>query len=137
MLKEKRSVGIILVIVLAVLTVAGFVVTSVQGKGNGEIGVVNMEAVFTQYMAPPLIEARDVMQQEFDARVDELTDDEKASIFMEYQTQLEILEMQYTADIEQAVAEVAKANGLLIIVDQLGVLYGGSDLTKNVLDALK
>ncbi len=136
MLKEKGALGVV-VALLAVLLVVGMVVTSVQGKGDNAIGTVNMEAVFTQHMAPPLFEARDAMQNDFDGRADEMTDEEKNQVFLEYQAQLELLEMEFAGDIDEAIEIVAKANGFDVMLDSAAVLHGGQDMTEAVLEVLK
>ncbi len=129
-----------LLLVLGVVCLALFLHFSqlhlAQGHSNESLGMVNMEAVFSTYMAPPLFAARDSMQQEFDAKADSLTDEEKQVLFENFQRDLEGLERKYLGHIEEAVSEVAKQHGLTLVVDSNVVLFGGMDLTEAVLELL-
>lgn len=134
---ERRYLGVFIALVVLVLVLAGVFVSTAQGQSEQEIGVVNMEVVFTEYMAPPLFEARDKMQNEFENRSEEITDDERNQLFIDYQTQLETIEIQYSNNIENAVTKVAEAKGLQVVVDSAAILHGGLDITDEVLSELK
>lgn len=134
---ERRYLGVFIALVVLVLVLAGVFVSTAQGQSEQEIGVVNMEVVFTEYMAPPLFEARDKMQNEFENRSEEMTDDERNQLFIDYQTQLETIEIQYSNNIENAVTKVAEAKGLQVVVDSAAILHGGLDITDEVLSELK
>lgn len=137
MFTNKKSVVVFAVLLIGLMVTAGIVVSSAQGSPDNNLGVVNMEAVFTKYMAPPLLAARDQMQAEFETQAEELEEEAKVELFGEYQKELESLEQQYTVDIELAIEEVAKANGVTMVVDSGAVLYGGVDLTEAVLETLE
>ncbi len=137
MLKEKGYLGGFIALIAVALLVVVVLVTSAQGQSSGQIGVVNLETVFTQYMAAPLFEARDEMQAEYDKKVENLTDEEASQLFMEYQVQLEALENEYSNNVEAAIKTVAEKHGFQIIVDSAAVLHGGIDVTEDVLEVLK
>ncbi|NMB39236.1 MAG: hypothetical protein GX994_06660 [Firmicutes bacterium] len=137
MLKEKGYLGGFIALIAVALLVVVVLVTSAQGQSSGQIGVVNMETVFTQYMAAPLFEARDEMQAEYDNKVENLADEEASQLFMEYQVQLETLENEYSNNVEAAIKTVAEKHGFQIIVDSAAVLHGGIDVTEDVLEVLK
>ncbi len=137
MLKEKGYLGGFIALIAVALLVVVVLVTSAQGQSSGQIGVVNMETVFTQYMAAPLFEARDEMQAEYDNKVENLADEEASQLFMEYQVQLETLENEYSNNVEEAIKTVAEKHGFQIIVDSAAVLHGGIDVTEDVLEVLK
>lgn len=123
------------VMVLAIL--AGLFGGAVQGKNSGTIGVVDMERVINEYVAQPLLEARDELQAKFDEESEGLEDEvEIAQLFQSYQVQLSKLEADYRRTIQKAIAEVGEKRGLEVILPAAGVLYGGTDITDDVLAVL-
>lgn|GEM_PF-3933454 len=120
--------------VLAVLT--GAFVWPAQGR-NSSIGVVNMEKVIAEYMAQPLLKARDELQAKFDQERAGLEDEaEISALFQDYQVQLSKLEARFRTDIQKAIAAVGARHGFEVIIPAAGVLYGGVDVTDEVLAAL-
>jgi Skp family chaperone for outer membrane proteins len=124
---------------VAVLTIlAVFVVGPVYGKTGAAIGIVDMDKVISEYMAKPLLEARDELQAKFDAESAELEDEAEISqLFRDYQVQLTRLENEYRGKIHDAIAEVGQQRGFEVILPAAGVLYGGVDVTAEVLAVLK
>ena len=137
MLKQKGYIGGFVTLVAVALLVVFVWVNSVQGQADELIGVVNTQAVFTQYLAGPLFEARDQLQAEYDEKAADMTDEEAAKLFMEYQTKLEALEMEYSNNVVEAVEKVAKVKGLEVVLDASAVLQGGIDITEDVIAALQ
>ena len=137
MLKQKGYIGGLVTLVAVALLVVFVWVNSVQGQADELIGVVNTQAVFTQYLAGPLFEARDQLQAESDEKAADMTDEEAAKLFMEYQTKLEALEMEYSNNVVEAVEKVAKVKGLEVVLDASAVLQGGIDITEDVIAALQ
>lgn len=137
LLKERRYLAVFIVIVVLSLVLAGVFVSSAQGQAEQELGVVNMEVIFTQYLAPPLFEARDQMQLEFEERAEELTEEETSQLFIDYQAKLETIEIEYSNNIANAVSKVAKDKGLSMVIDSAAVLHGGLDITNDILNELK
>ena len=111
-------------------------VTTVQGQTGDQVGVVNMEIVFTQYMATPLFEARDAMQAQYNEEIEDLSDEEASQLFMDYQIQLEALETEFAGNVEKAIKTVAEKNGFQVVVDAAAVLHGGVDVTDQILSNL-
>ena len=134
---KNRVMGYGIVALIAVLLLGGLVVTTVQSKAKSTVGVVNMEAVFTNYMAPPLYTARDEMQKEFDQKSAELSEEDKVKTFEDYQEKLTVLENEYNGNIMAAVQKGADAKGLDTVLDSAAVLHGGVDITQDVLNSLK
>ena len=56
---------------------------------------------------------------------------------MEYQAKLEAIELEYSSKVDEAVAKVAGKKDLQVVVDASAVLYGGVDITEDVLAILK
>lgn len=136
MLKERRYLAIFVGLVVLTLVLAGVFVSSAQGQAEQEIGIINMEVIFTEYLAPPLFAARDQMQQEFEEKAEELSDEEKNQLFIDYQAKLETIEIEYSNNIMNAVAKVAKTKGLSMVIDSAAVLHGGLDVTTDILNEL-
>ncbi|HHX01562.1 MAG TPA: hypothetical protein GX739_02700 [Firmicutes bacterium] len=137
MLKQKGYLGGLLILVAVALLIVFLWVSSVQGQSNDKIGVVDTQALFTEYLATPLYEARDQLQAEYDAKSEGLTDEEVGKLFMEYQAKLENIELEYSNKINDAVAKVAGEKNMQMVVDDSAVLYGGVDITQDVLAVLK
>ncbi len=136
MLKEKKYLGGLIALVAVALLIVFVLVTTVQGQTGDQVGVVNMEIVFTQYMATPLFEARDAMQAQYNEEIEDLSDEEASQLFMDYQIQLEALETEFAGNVEKAIKTVAEKNGFQVVVDAAAVLHGGVDVTDQILSNL-
>jgi len=137
MLKQKGYLGGLVVLVAAALLIVFVLVSSVQGQNNGKTAVVDTQALFSSYLAAPLYEARDRLQAEYDAKAEGLSDEAAAKLFSEYQAKLEAVEVEYSKKVEAAIAKVAGEKGLQVVMDASAVLYGGVDITEDVLAVLK
>lgn len=136
-MKGKSYLGGLIALIGISLIVVVLLVSSVQGQSNDQIGVVDMETVFTQYMASPLYEERDKLQTEFNQQMDELSDEESNQLFMEYQAQLEALEAKYNNNVIVAIEKTANEHGFTVVVDSAAILHGGVDITDDVLAELE
>lgn len=137
MSKQQKYFGGVVGLAVVALLVVGVLVTTAQGKSNQQIGVVNMQAVFTQYLAQPLYEARDKLQSNFNEQAEDLSDEEKNELFIALQTELEALELSYGDQIANAIDLVAKELGLEVVVESTAVLHGGLDITEQLLVKLQ
>ncbi|HKM17727.1 MAG: hypothetical protein GX228_03300 [Firmicutes bacterium] len=137
MSKQKRYLGGLVTLVAAALLIVFLWVSSVQGRGNDQIAVVDTQALFTEYLAAPLYEARDQLQAEYEEKSEGLSNEEAGQLFMEYQAKLEAIELEYSSKVDEAVAKVAGKKDLQVVVDASAVLYGGVDITEDVLAILK
>lgn len=137
MFKAKSYLGGLAALVAVALLVVLVWVTAVKGQSNNQVGIVDMQTIFMEYMIEPLYEARDKMHAEYDAKAESLTDEEAADLFMQYQAQLEAIELEYTSRVEAAIAQVAKENGCQVVIEASAVLYGGVDMTADVLKILQ
>lgn len=79
------------------------------------------------------------MQKEYDKNAASLSQDEKVKLFQQYQTKLdqkkEAMVSSALAKAVQVVGDVAKKQGLTVVLEKQTVLYGGSDLTDAVIRA--
>lgn len=80
------------------------------------------------------------MQKDFDAKSAGMSDAEKEKLFNDMQQQFNQKRTSIEKDMEDqvtsAVKSVASQKGLSLVVDKSAVLYGGTDITKEVTDAL-
>lgn len=98
---------------------------------------------------PQMAQMREVLEREtaekqkaFDAEVAELTDDQaKRELFNKYQSELEARKDElFEAALQQTyqlIKQVATEQGIDLVLDKQGVLYGGLDLTDQVIAAAK
>ena len=113
---------------------------------EGMVGYVNMDAVFeacpgTNEAATELRQLQNSLQQQFDEESKELDDAEKAKLEQELNEKLAKRQQELMDPIERrisrAIKQVAQEKGIPQIVKADVILYGGKDLTKDVIAAVK
>ena len=79
-------------------------------------------------------------QKDFDAKAENMTDAEKEKLFADMQQQFNqkrtSIEKEMADQVTGAVKSVASKRGLSLVVDKAAVIYGGTDITKDVSDSL-
>jgi outer membrane protein len=136
---DKRLLG--LVVLTTVLLAAA---ASSWGKGAVDVGYVNSQVLLDQYVIPTvepiLTQEREQLQAQFDEATDELEIEEKRRVFDEYQAKLDMRRQALVEEalgrVRAAIQEVAVAEGVDMVLDYQVVLYGGRDLTEQVLAKL-
>lgn len=82
----------------------------------------------------------DEMQKDFDAKSANLSDEEKEKLFadmqQQYQEKSRVAEKELEEQVTGAVKSIATKRGLSMVVDKSAVIYGGTDITKDVSDNL-
>lgn len=82
----------------------------------------------------------DEMQKDFDAKSANLSDEEKeklvADMQQQYQEKSRVAEKEWEEQVTGAVKSIATKRGLSLVVDKSAVIYGGTDITKDVSDNL-
>ena len=82
----------------------------------------------------------DEMQKDFDAKSANLSDEEKEKLFADmqkqYQEKSRVAEKELEEQVTGAVKSIATKRGLSLVVDKSAVIYGGTDITKDVSDNL-
>lgn len=139
------SLGIAVVFLLGV---AGIAVTQSGGKsafaaGNpsSSVGVVNTNLVFQQH--PDVAKIDQQMQaevaqakQDFDAKSANMSDKEKQDYYTQTQQRLQQKQQELVApirdQIDAAIKEVADSKGISVVMDKGSVVYGGQDITDDV-----
>ena len=152
MLKNKKYVKTVALTVAAlfVLGVVGMAV-STTGKGyaagaSSNIGKVNYQALVSQH--PDMAKMNETMQaevtqaqQDFNTKSANMNEKEKQDYYMQVQQRLSLKERELIAPIydkvDAAIKAVADAIGLAVIMDAGNVVYGGQDITEDVLKKLK
>ncbi|MDR3561806.1 MAG: OmpH family outer membrane protein [Negativicutes bacterium] len=146
---EKKQVKIVSVVIAAffLLGIVG-IALSQSGKTYAaapasNVGVVNYQQLIAQH--PDAAAAQETMknevaqtQKEFDAKAATLTSDkEKQDYFMQLQQRLNGKQQELLAAINDkvvaAIKAVAEAKGLAVVVDKGAVVYGGQDITDDVM----
>ena len=118
-----------------IASVAAMAVVSMGDTANAaptsDIGVVDQQK---------LKSTADEMQKDFDAKSAGMSDAEKEKLFNDMQQQFNqkrtFIEKDMEDQVTSAVKSVASQKGLSLVVDKSAVLYGGTDITKEVTDAL-
>lgn len=80
------------------------------------------------------------MQKDFDEKSKDMSDEEKEKLFADMQQQFNekriAIEKEMQSKVDAAVESVASKKGLSLVVDSNAVIYGGTDITKDVSDAI-
>ena len=145
---QKKSVKIISVLIALVfvgsvvaLALTQFGPGMASAAGNSNVGTVDYRQVMSQH--PQLQSANSELQQavqdaqkEFEEKSANMNDQEKSDYYQQTQQRLqqkqqELLE-PIQKSVEDAVKSVADAKGLTVVIDKNAVVYGGTDITQDV-----
>lgn len=149
---EKKQVKIISVLIALVFIGSVVALALTQSGGiasaapSGTVGVVDMEQVMVQHPD------RQAAEEQLKATMEEVernfkekepglaTDQEKQDFYLKSQQMIadrgnELSEQLYKK-VEEATKQVADAKGLSIVVAKSAVIYGGNDITQDVISKL-
>lgn len=137
---------------LAGVFIASVVAMAVVSMGDtanatptSDIGVVDQREVISSNgtlamdYQQKLKSTADEMQKDFDAKSAGMSDAEKEKLFndmRQFNQKRTSIEKDMEDQVTSAVKSVASQKGLSLVVDKSAVLYGGTDITKEVTDAL-
>ena len=144
------SVLIALVFVGSVAAMAfssmGALTGGVASAASSAVGVIDYREAMSKH--PGLEAANATMQKEvetaeadFNAKTADMNDQQKAEYYQ--QTQQRLAQKQadliepLSKQVEAAVKTVAEAKGLSVVLDKGAVVYGGQDITQDVIKKLK
>ena len=130
-------------VVAIALTQSGSGIASAAGSSN--VGVVDYRQIMGQH--PELQNANNQMQQavtdaqkEFEEKSAGMNDQEKADYYQQTQVRLQQKQQDLIEPIQKSVDEtvksVADAKGLTVVLDKSTVVYGGQDITQDVIKKL-
>ena len=145
---QKKSVKIISVLIAVVfvgsvvaLALTQFGSGMASAAGNSNVGTVDYRQVMAQH--PQLQSANSELQtavqdaqKDFEEKSKDMSDQEKSDYYQQTQQRLqqkqqELLE-PIQKSVEDAVKSVADAKGLTVVIDKNAVVYGGQDITQDV-----
>ncbi len=118
---------------------------SVASAASSAIGVIDYREAMSQ--SPDLRDANEQMQtavadakQEFELKSANMSEDEKAAYYQQTQERLQQKQQDLIdpiqKKIEAEVKAVAEAKGLQVVLDKNAVVYGGQDITQDVIRKL-
>ncbi|MFW6378193.1 MAG: OmpH family outer membrane protein [Bacillota bacterium] len=130
----------------ALILAVGFIMTTAPAAAQDEIAFVNLQEVFEAH--PDKGEAEEQlnleaqeMQSELEEEADELGEEEQQQLLQEYQEELSQREQELIqevlADIEDLLNQLAEEKGVSVVLDGQNVLYGGYDLTPELIEMIE
>ena len=148
---EKKHVKIISILI-AVLFIGSVVAIALTQSGTGvasaagsSVGVVDYREVMSKH--PDLNNIEQQMQtaiadvkKEFEEKSAGMNDQEKAVYYQQSQLRLQQKQQELVGPIEQSIQDtikkVADNKGLQVVIEKSTVIYGGQDITQDVINRL-
>lgn len=148
---EKKHVKIISILI-AVLFIGSVVAIALTQSGTGvasaagsSVGVIDYRQVMSQH--PDLNTIEQQMQtaiadvkREFEEKSAGMNDQEKADYYQQSQLRLQQKQQELVGPIEQSIEatikKVAETKGLQVVIEKSTVIYGGQDITQDVINRL-
>ncbi len=150
---EKKQIKIISV-AIAFVFVFSIVALALSQSSTGfagaagsssNVGVVNQQLIVSQH--PDMTAAKEAMQKEveqakadFESKSANMNDQEKQAYYQQIQQRLAAKEKELITPIfdkvEATIKSVADAKGLSVVLDKSNVVYGGQDITDEVVKKL-
>ncbi|MBU2702128.1 outer membrane protein [Sporomusaceae bacterium BoRhaA] len=147
MVNAKRQGKGFMLAVLFLLGVAGIISyntspTYAAEQSSSAIGVVDYQFLVSQH--PDMVVAQQTINEalgqaknDFDAKSAKMSDPDKQAFYQQLQQGIEQKKQELLGPINDkvmaAVKSIAEAKGLAIIVDKNSVIYGGQDITDDVM----
>ena len=142
-LGERTAPVRVLAALVAALAVAGGAVawmTSSRAARTTLVGYVDVDRVLGEILADPIRQETERLQKEFDEKSKGLSDEERQRLFNQYQ---QMLDRRYqelgTAQlprVREAISAVAEEQKLDVVIHAGAVVWGGQDITPQVLAKL-
>ncbi len=149
---EKKQVKIVSVLIALVFIGSVVALALTQSGGiasaapSSTVGVVDMNKIMMEH--PDMQAAQEkfkaeveAAQKDFQEKQGSMSDSEKESYSRQIQERLANLESEemekLMKKVEDVVKQVADAKGLSIVVAKAAVVYGGTDITQDVISRLK
>ncbi|MBE8950408.1 MAG: OmpH family outer membrane protein [Quinella sp. 3Q1] len=148
---EKKHVRIVSILV-AVIFIGSVVAIALTQTGNiasaassSSVGIIDYQQVLgahpdSQNVPGQMEAAVAEIKKEFDEKSAGMNDQEKADYYMQCQQRLAQKQQELISPIEQAVQaaikKVADKKGLAVVIDKAAVIYGGQEITAEVIAEL-
>lgn len=139
--------------ILVVAVVAGSValfadkpVSQADDDLKSTVGYVDIEKIFNAHPDKPLAEQKlnqeaKELEEQYKKEEPNLSEEEKKQRLAAYQQQLALKEKQLIngiiLKIRDEIKEVAEAKGVTVVLEKKNIVYGGTDLTEQVLAKIK
>ena len=130
-------------VVAIALTQSGAGVASAADKGA--VGVIDARQVMSQHPDRQNVESQmqaavEEVKKEFEEKSQGMNDQEKADYYQQSQQRLMQKQQELVEPIEQSVQDtvkkVADTKGIAVVLDKSVVVYGGQDITQDVIAKL-
>lgn len=150
MLKNKKMLKMIALAVVALFVLGvGGIAVSQTGKGfaapaaNSNVGKVNMQTLMTGHpdyatAQETFKKEREQVEKDYNEKTPTMANEkEKQDYANQLQQRLQVKEKELITDIQNkvnaAIKDVAEAKGLSVVLPEQVVVYGGQDITQDVL----
>lgn len=149
---EKKQVKFISVLI-ALVFMGSVVAIALTQTGSGiasaassvNVGVVDRDQVLSQH--PSVTDFQNQMnaaisevQKDFEAKSQGMTDQEKADYYKQCQQRLAQKQQELMdpilKSVDDAIKKVADAKGFSVVIEKAAVVYGGTDITQDVISRL-
>lgn len=148
---EKKQVKIIS-IVIAVLFIGSVVALALtqsggiaSAAGSSAVGVVDREQVLSQHPQSASLDeqmrtAITEVQKDFEEKSAGMNDQEKQDYYRQCQQRLQQKQSELldpiVKSVDDAIQKTAESKGLSIVIEKAAVVYGGQDITQDVIKKL-
>ena len=141
--KFQAAVLLLLISILAAVILLGVLT---EDEAVDKAAYVNLERVFEEHPAKTAAEQTlnqkaAEFQQQLESKAEELSGTEQKEVLAEYQQRLQDLESELlasvTEEVEKVIKETAAEKKVKFVLEQEQVLYGGYNLTDEVLKKLE
>jgi len=149
---EKKQVKFISIII-AVVFMGSVVALALTQTGSGiasaassvNVGVVDRDLILSQHpegqnFQTQMNAAISEVQKDFEQKSQGMTDQEKADYYRQCQQRLaqkqnELMEPIFKS-VDDAIKKVADSKGLSVVIEKAAVVYGGTDITQDVVSRI-
>ena len=145
---EKKQVRIVSILI-AVIFIGSVVALALTQTGNiasaassSSVGVVDMQQIMAAHPEVQGLQGQmettvNEIRKEFEEKSAGMNDQEKAEFYIQCQQRIAQKQEELLAPIEQsvevAIKAVADKKGLAVVINKAAVVYGGQDITQDVI----
>ena len=148
---EKKQVKIVSVIIALVFigSVVALALTQSGGiasaAGSSAVGIVDQQQILSQHPDAQNVQTQmnaaiQEVQKDFEEKSAGMSDQEKQDYYQQCQQRLQQKQQELVdpimKSVEEAIQKVADAKGLSVVMDKALVIYGGQDITQDVINRL-
>jgi len=135
----------LIALVCSLLMVFGFTTTALAADQSALVGFVNVQYVLQNYpgikeILQQISDEKTKLQSQYTEQAQNMSDADKNALNVNISKEYSAFETNTMAPvqkkIQKAIAKVAKSNGIQSVVNSNSMLFGGKDLTEEVVKAL-